>query len=83
VRTGYPVGWARLDLVIGDGDAAVAVETAPHPVGVRAHLDRWRTLETTGWRLLDAYPTHFDYDVARAVVTLAADLRQPAGRIGA
>ncbi|MEU7530921.1 AAA domain-containing protein, partial [Saccharothrix sp. NPDC042600] len=74
VRTGYPVGEWRLDLVVGEGVDAVAVETRPHPDGAAAHLARWRALHGAGWRVHDAFPSRFDRDPVRAAVGLAQEL---------
>ncbi|CAL9520054.1 RecBCD enzyme subunit RecD [Actinosynnema sp. ALI-1.44] len=74
VRTGYPVGEWRLDLVVGEGVDAVAVETRPHPDGAAAHLARWRALHGAGWRVHDAFPSRFDRDPVRAAVGLAPEL---------
>jgi len=74
VRTGYPVGHWRVDLVVGPRESAVALETRPHPDGVNAHLARWRALQGAGWRIHDAYPSRFDHDPARAAVELAQEL---------
>ncbi|MET0134747.1 MAG: C-terminal helicase domain-containing protein [Kibdelosporangium sp.] len=74
VRTGYPVGEWRLDLVVGAREAAVAVETRPHPDGHVAHLARWRALHGAGWLVHDAFPSRFDHDPLRAAVELAQGL---------
>jgi len=74
VRTGYPVGRWRVDLVVGDDKGAVALETRPHPDGTAAHLARWRTLAGAGWAVHDAYPTRFRNDPARAAVLLLGEL---------
>jgi hypothetical protein len=74
VRTGYPVGQWRVDLVVGERGSAVAVETRPHPDGPRAHLARWRALDHAGWRVHDAFGSRFDHDPARAAVELAQEL---------
>ncbi|GGU24754.1 AAA domain-containing protein [Lentzea flava] len=76
VRTGYPVGQWRVDLVVGEKDDAVAVETRPHPEGARAHLARWRALTHAGWRVHDAFGSRFGHDPARAAVELAQELRR-------
>ncbi|WP_447001844.1 AAA domain-containing protein [Saccharothrix isguenensis] len=79
VRAGYPVGQWRVDLVVGERDSAVALDTRPHPDGTAAHLARWRALRGAGWRMHDAFPTRFAHDPARAAVELAQELtRQPA-----
>uniref|UniRef100_UPI0039BF3F3C AAA domain-containing protein n=1 Tax=Lentzea alba TaxID=2714351 RepID=UPI0039BF3F3C len=74
VRTGYPVGQWRVDLVVGEKGDAVAVETRPHPEGVQAHLARWRALTHAGWRVHDAFGSRFNHDPARAAVELAQEL---------
>ncbi|KJK42784.1 hypothetical protein UK23_35700 [Lentzea aerocolonigenes] len=74
VRTGYPVGQWRVDLVVGEKEDAVAVETRPHPEGAQAHLARWRALTHAGWRVHDAFSSRFDHDPARAAVELAQEL---------
>ncbi|WP_394620423.1 AAA domain-containing protein [Lentzea sp. JNUCC 0626] len=74
VRTGYPVGQWRVDLVVGEKENAVAVETRPHPAGVQAHLARWRALRHAGWRVHDAFGSRFGDDPARAAVELAQEL---------
>lgn len=75
VRTGYPVGQWRVDLVVGERKSAVALETRPHPEGAAAHLARWRALRGAGWRSHDAFPSRFDHDPLRAAVELAQELR--------
>ncbi|NKE59491.1 AAA family ATPase [Lentzea sp. PSKA42] len=74
VRTGYPVGQWRVDLVVGEKEDAVAVETRPHPEGAQAHLARWRALTHAGWRVNDAFGSRFGHDPARAAVELAQEL---------
>jgi hypothetical protein len=74
VRVGYPVGPWEVDLVMGEGTAAVAVEAGVHPAGVAAHLERHRTLRAAGWRIVDAHPTRFDGSAARAAIALSQDL---------
>ncbi|HEU5129565.1 MAG TPA: AAA domain-containing protein [Glycomyces sp.] len=74
VRRSYPVGHWRLDLAVGEGEGAVGVVCAVHPEGPRAHLARHRALRRAGWRLLDAFPSTFAADPARAAVAVLADL---------
>ncbi|MEU0877098.1 AAA domain-containing protein [Lentzea sp. NPDC005914] len=74
VRTGYPVGQWRIDLVVGERENAVAVETRPHPEGAQGHLARWRALTHAGWQVHDAFGSRFDHDPARAAVELAQEL---------
>ncbi|MFD5830950.1 AAA domain-containing protein [Lentzea sp. NPDC060358] len=74
VRTGYPVGRWRVDLVVGENDEAVALETRPHPDGAQAHLARWRALGHAGWRVHDAFASRFSGDAARAAVEVVQEL---------
>lgn len=74
VRRAYPAGHWSVDLVVGDGHDAVGVVCAVHPEGPRAHLARHRALRRAGWRLVDAFPSTFADDPARAAVTVLADL---------
>lgn len=76
VRRAYPVGHWSVDLVVGDGDAALGVIAAVHPEGPEAHLARHRALRRAGWRLADAFPSTFDDDPARAAVAVLAETRQ-------
>ncbi|GAA2267822.1 hypothetical protein GCM10009853_021360 [Glycomyces scopariae] len=75
VRHGYPVGHWKIDLVVGEGDAAFGVVCAVHPDGPRAHLERHRALRRAGWRLVDAFPSTYTDDAARAAVDVLAELR--------
>src|SRR5690606_6099604 len=77
VRRDYPVGHWRIDLAVGEGEGAVGVVCAVHPEGPEAHLARHRELRRTGWRLVDAFPSTFADDAARAAVTVLADLPRP------
>ncbi|TWP46489.1 AAA family ATPase [Lentzea tibetensis] len=74
VRTGYPVGQWRVDLVVGEREAAVALETRPHVDGSRAHLARWRALRGAGWLVHDAFASRFGHDPVKAAVQLAQEL---------
>jgi hypothetical protein len=74
VRTGYPVGRFTLDLVVGDGAGAVAVDAAVEEAGTGAHVARRRLLASQGWRVVDGYPTRWDGDPTRAAVELAGML---------
>jgi hypothetical protein len=85
VRTGYPVGRFTLDVVLGAGEGAVAVDAAVDRAGIDAHIARRRLLAGQGWRTLDGYPTRWDGDPARAAIELAGALTPadaPAGRGG-
>jgi hypothetical protein len=75
VRHGYPVGHWKIDLVVGEGDAAFGVVCGVHPDGVRAHIERQRALRRAGWRLVDAFPSTYGDDASRAAVAVLAELR--------
>jgi hypothetical protein len=74
VRTGYPVGRWVVDLCIGEGVGAVAVDVAVHPSGAPEHIRRHRSLAGAGWLVLDGYPSRWDGDPARAAIELAGEL---------
>jgi hypothetical protein len=71
VRVAYPAGRWTVDLVIGDGERAVAVTTGEHPDGPEAHLDRYAALRRAGWRQAEAFPSTTDWDPIPAALALA------------
>lgn len=75
VRVGYPVGRWRVDLCVGEGDGAVAIDAEVHPDGAQAHLARHRTLRRAGWRSLDGFASRWDGDPTRAGIELAQAIR--------
>jgi hypothetical protein len=79
VRIGYPVGPWRVDLCVGDGDAAAGLICAVHPDGVAVHLARQRALLAAGWRLVDAFSSRWSGDCARAAVELVTAAAPLAG----
>jgi hypothetical protein len=72
IRERYPVGRWTVDLVVGEGPAAVAVELAVHPDGPDAHRRRHLALRRSGWRVVDAFPPATDGDPIAAAVALVA-----------
>lgn len=46
-----------------------------HPDSVAAHVERQRTLARAGWRLYDAFASHWNADPIRAALDLAARIR--------
>jgi hypothetical protein len=74
VRTGYPVGRFAVDVVLGAGEGAVAVDAAVDRAGIDAHVARRRLLAGQGWRTLDGYPTRWDGDPTRGAIELAGAL---------
>jgi hypothetical protein len=73
-QPGYPVGRWVVEVCAGSGDA-LAIETAVHPDGVDAHLERHRALRRTGWRTFDGYPSRWDRDAALAAADVAEALQ--------
>ena len=71
----YPVGRWVLDLCVGKDGEAVAVETAVHPDGPEAHIERHRALRRVGWRIVDGYPSRWGGDAARAAYEITETLR--------
>jgi hypothetical protein len=66
----YPVGRYRIDIVVGEGDAAVGVECSIHPDGVDAHITRHLALRRVGWDLMAAMESRWlarPEDAAQAV----------------
>lgn len=74
-RPAYPVGRWVVDIVAGAGERAAALDCTPHVDGPNAHLDRHRALCRAGWLTLDAWPTRWDGDAARAALDLVPLLR--------
>lgn len=72
VRCGYRVGDEVLDLVVGAGGDARAVDCRVRPDGVAAHVSSRRALHRAGWRVAEAWESHYDGDAVRAAVELAA-----------
>ena len=73
VRVGYRVGQHVIDIVVGVGDAAVAVECGPHVDGLEPHLDRAMLLQRTGWRTVDAYKSKWDANPGQFAIELASE----------
>jgi hypothetical protein len=55
----YPVGPHSIDIVVGDGEAALGVETHVHAGGVAAHIARHLALRRAGWELIDAFESRW------------------------
>ncbi|WFE43493.1 AAA domain-containing protein [Verrucosispora sp. WMMD1129] len=79
VRPDYPVGRWRVDLCVGD-DGPVGLLCGVHPDGVAAHVERQRTLTRAGWRLYDAFASHWTDDPIRAALDLATRIHADAHR---
>lgn len=59
-RVGYPVGPWRLDIVVGDGDAAKFLETQVLNDDPTAHIERHLTLLDLGWTIDDAFESRWE-----------------------
>lgn len=68
VRFGYPVGHEVVDLVVGDGDDAVALDCEVHPDGPDAHIRRRALLTSMGWTIADAFESRWGDDLAEFAV---------------
>lgn len=77
VRTGYPVGRWRIDLVVGEGAMAVGVTTRVHPDGPVAHLRRHLALASAGWNQTAAFPSDRDGDVVATALALSVPPPRP------
>ena len=69
VRVGYRVGQHVIDIVVGEGGAAVAVECGPHRDGVEPHLDRAMLLQRT----VDAYKSKWDSNPGQFAIELTSE----------
>jgi hypothetical protein len=78
VRIGYPVGRWVVDVCVGDGDEAVALECGVHPEGIASHIERHRALVQAGWAVRDASASQWEGDAVRAALELRSALRVPA-----
>ncbi|CAN5914873.1 hypothetical protein BH23ACT10_BH23ACT10_05850 [soil metagenome] len=72
MRQSYRVGAHLIDLVIGDGADARAVECQVHGDGADAHIARRRLLHDTGWTVAEAWPSRHDHDPISAALELLA-----------
>lgn len=59
IVTGYPVGRHRVDIVLGEGDHAIAVICGVHVDGPDAHISRHLDLARTGWTVFEAFETRW------------------------
>lgn len=76
VVTGYPAGRHTLDLVVGDGPAALGVVCGVHPDGPDAHIERRLALTRAGWALRDVFATRWGERHAELAVELALEARR-------
>lgn len=70
----YPVGRWEIDLVVGEGAAAIGIECGVHRAGPDPHMERHMALRAAGWRLIDAFPSRWN-DAATAAIELTPQLR--------
>ena len=73
VWVGYRVGQHVIDIVVGEGGAAVAVECGPHRDGVEPHLDRAMLLQRT----VDADKSKWDSNPGQFAIELTSEFPQP------
>ena len=69
VRSGYRVGGHLIDLVVGSGADAMAIDCVPHEDGPEAHIDRALQLRRMGWKTADCYESKWHDQVAQFVST--------------
>lgn len=72
VVTGYPIAGWSIDLVVGEGRAALGVETTVHPEGPTAHMERHLTLRRAGWDLVSMFESSWLLQTEEAAVHLAS-----------
>ncbi|MEM8707404.1 MAG: AAA domain-containing protein [Actinomycetota bacterium] len=78
VRAGYPVGHEVVDLVVGDGVDAVALDCEVHRDGPDAHIRRRSLLRSMGWQIVDAFESRWGHDLGEFAVRLGTgDLPEP------
>jgi hypothetical protein len=69
----YPVGGYRIDIVIGEGTAAIGVECGIHPEGVDAHMARHSALRRAGWEMMAAMESRYlarPEEAAQAIIRM-------------
>lgn len=71
VITNYPAGRHMVDLVVGDGQAAVAVTFGVHPDGPLAHVERELTLRRFGWTTMGVFASRWEDRWAELALELA------------
>ncbi len=72
VRSGYPVGHERVDLVVGEGSDAVALDCEVHPEGADAHIARRLLLDAMGWQVLDVFESRWRDRLGEFAIRLSA-----------
>ncbi len=61
-RSGYRVGRYLIDIVVGAGESAVAIDAVVNIDDLDAHVDRAMLLRRAGWRTTDAYETKWAHE---------------------
>ena len=59
ILSGYPVGRHFIDIVLGEGEHAIAVICGVHPSGPDAHIARHLDLARTGWTVFEAFESRW------------------------
>lgn len=80
VRSGYRVGHEQIDLVVGETEAAFALDCTIHPAGPEAHLRRRMMLAALGWDVIDAFESRWGTRAEEFAIRLAGGERAP-GRV--
>ncbi|MFT7475156.1 MAG: hypothetical protein ACI81L_002093 [Verrucomicrobiales bacterium] len=70
-RIGYSVGRYFVDLVVGSGPHALAVDCSPHGDGPAVYIDRALQLRRAGWRTTGAFQSRWADDVGELAIELA------------
>ena len=70
VLSDYVTGDHVIDLVVGEGRNAIAVETAVHPEGPERHLERRQALEKAGWKVVEAFQSKWNLEEAEIAIKL-------------
>jgi hypothetical protein len=68
--TGYQTGRHLVDIAATNGSTAFSVETAVHPDGPPAHIDRRLSLMRAGWTVLDAYPSKWESQTLQLTIEI-------------
>ena len=55
VITNYEVAGDAIDIVLGDGEDAIGIETQLHPGGVERHIERHMAFRRAGWEIDEVF----------------------------
>ena len=77
VITHYEVAGEAVDIVVGEGDSAVALDTELHPAGVERHMQRHQALRRAGWTIHPFFRSSAHGREEEAIAELITHLRPP------